>query len=106
MAINVSQEKFLSNDGNKRRLISMLEVHLRAAGCQTKQAEEDADVLNIKTDIYATSESTTSIIVEDVDLLVLMTQPTHTDKNVLLLKPGKKSTRTMVRGKEFCSCKD
>ena len=67
----------------------MLEIHLSVAGFQTKQAENDPDFLIVKTAIDTASESTTSIIVEGVDLLVFMTQLTPTDKNVLLSKPGK-----------------
>ena len=63
---------------------------MRAAGFQIKQAEEITDLLIVTTAIDTVSESTMTIIVgEDVDLLVLMTQLTPTDKNVLLLKPGK-----------------
>lgn len=75
MNINMLQNKFLSNDRNKKRLIQFLSAELVEAGYFVKQSEEDADVLIIKTAIELTKENNITIIVgEDTDLLVIFTQ--------------------------------
>ena len=61
---------------------------IKSCWISDKKAKEDADLL--KTAIDTASRSITSIIAgEDVDLLNFITQLSPTDKNILLLKPGK-----------------
>ncbi|GBM32901.1 hypothetical protein AVEN_73718-1 [Araneus ventricosus] len=48
MSATMSQEKFLSNDKNKQRLINMLCVKFQKDGFVVKQAQEDADYIIIK----------------------------------------------------------
>lgn len=55
-----------------------------------KQANNDADVLIIETAIEQFNLTNTTIVVgEDVDLLVLLTARTPTEKTIFFLKPGK-----------------
>ncbi|CAG9768348.1 unnamed protein product [Ceutorhynchus assimilis] len=69
----VSQEKFLSNNRNKVRLIDMLKVHLDRNKILTLQAEEDADRLIVTTAISMSSTyDAVKIAGEDIDLLVML----------------------------------
>ncbi|KYN12193.1 hypothetical protein ALC57_15644 [Trachymyrmex cornetzi] len=86
----ISQEKFLANDRNKKRLIEMLTTKFLNAGFEVEQAEEDADRLIVITAISKLSEFDSVIIIgEDIDLLVLLTALASNNQNIYLLKPGK-----------------
>ncbi|KYN03290.1 hypothetical protein ALC62_05871 [Cyphomyrmex costatus] len=88
--IHEKQTKFLSNDNNKKRLISMLSTELNSAGFETVIAEEDADALIIQTAYNLTPTVKTVIIIgEDIDLLVLLTQLTPVNQPIYLLKKGR-----------------
>lgn len=90
MIPTVSQEKFLSNSFNKRRLIAMLQTKLEAQNYTFKQAVEDADTLIVQTAIeLASSFSSVHVIGEDVDLLVLLTAKAREIPNVYFRKPGR-----------------
>lgn len=90
MVPTVSQEKFLANERNKNRFISMLKVKFEAANFIVKQAVEDADTLIINTAIDMSSAFDSVIVIgEDVDLLVLLTALASTHLNLYFLKPGK-----------------
>ncbi|GBL96093.1 hypothetical protein AVEN_104329-1 [Araneus ventricosus] len=68
------QEKFLSNDKNKQRLINMLWVKFQKEGFVVKQAQEDADYLIVKSALDMEKSSQFVVVVdEDIDLLVIMT---------------------------------
>ncbi|GBN28570.1 hypothetical protein AVEN_59824-1 [Araneus ventricosus] len=80
-ATNV-QEKFLSNDKNKQRLINMLCVKFQKEGFVVKQAEEDVDYLMIKNALEIEKESLfVAVVGEDVDLLVIMTTSTNSENS-------------------------
>jgi len=49
MNVLIKQNKFISNEKNKSRFISMLAQKLEAANISVKQAQDNADVLIIKT---------------------------------------------------------
>jgi hypothetical protein len=62
-----------------------------------KQAQNDADVLIIETAIEQLNATNTTVVVgEDVDLLVLLTARTPTDKIIYFLKPGKAQQQTEI----------
>ncbi|GBM76170.1 hypothetical protein AVEN_224129-1 [Araneus ventricosus] len=85
----MSQEKFLSNDKNKQRLISMICVKFQKEGFVVKQVQKDADYLIIKSALEIEKSSQFVVVVgEDIDLLVIMTASTNSE-NIFCLKPGK-----------------
>lgn len=87
MAVTLSQEKFLSNDTNKRNFISMLMTEMAAKGIEVKQAIEDADVMIVETAISKAADfDSVTITGEDVDLLVLLTALGSSQKNVYFQK--------------------
>ena len=91
MPSTTSQEKFLSNNKNKERLITLLMSTLQNVGYNVKQHKEDADALIVSTGLEKAIDYESVIIVgEDVDLLVMLTgvaEERH--NNVYFLKPGK-----------------
>ncbi|GBM24356.1 hypothetical protein AVEN_202339-1 [Araneus ventricosus] len=83
------QEKFLSNDKDKQRLINMLYVKFQKEGFVMKQAEEDADYLIIKSTLEIEKVSQCVVVVgEDIVLLVIMTASTNFE-NIFFLQPGR-----------------
>lgn len=89
MTVPTSQQNFLANT-HKSRFISMLKERFTIENIFVKQADNDADVLIIETAIEQFNLKNTTIVVgEDVDLLVLLTAQTPTEKKFYFLKPGK-----------------
>ncbi|GBL80607.1 hypothetical protein AVEN_225287-1 [Araneus ventricosus] len=89
----MSQEKFLSNDKNKQRLINMLCVKFEKEGFVVKQAEEDADYLTIKSTLEIEKGSQCIVVVgEDIDLLVILTASTNSENIFFFLKLGRGKT--------------
>ena len=90
MKVPSSQERFLSNESNKDRLIAMLKTKFEEAHFQVKQATEDADTLIVTTALEMSSlYNSVYIVGEDIDLLVLLTALGHDYNNIYFRKPGK-----------------
>ncbi|KAJ8671110.1 hypothetical protein QAD02_002369 [Eretmocerus hayati] len=91
MKVPLSKQKFLGNEKNKNRLISMLMPKLKDAGFTCVQAEEDADIDIVRTAIVMSRgmHIPTMIVGEDIDLLVILTQLTLITDNVYFFKPGR-----------------
>lgn len=102
----VSQDKFLNNDRNKSRLISLLKERFESRGISVKQHDEDADVLIVQTALErATNFESVIIVGNDIDLLVILTgiaEPSH--RNVFFLKPGQGKVAKSLYSSQ--SCKD
>ncbi|KAK4885458.1 hypothetical protein RN001_001729 [Aquatica leii] len=97
MKVPANQQQFFANIKNKSRFISMLSDKLTIENIAVKQAQNDADVLIIETAIEKFSATNTTIVVgEDVDLLVLLTAKTPSDKIIYFLKPGKAQQRSEI----------
>lgn len=86
------EDKFLSNEKNKRNLIEILSEKLQDEGFIVKQAVENADCLIINT-VISVSNTYESVYVvgEDVDLLVILSRIAQARKNIYLLKPSRQS---------------
>lgn len=68
-----SQEKFLSNDQNKTRLIVILTEKFLNSGVYVIQAEYDVDTLIVQTAIQKTQSCQKVVLIgEDIDLIVLL----------------------------------
>ena len=69
-----NQSRFLSNERNKSRLITILKQRLLTEGFVVKQADEDADTLIVRTAVEASYGcDLVAIVGEDVDLLAILT---------------------------------
>lgn len=90
MKTTTSQAKFLANESNKSRLISMLCNRFKNEGIVVKQALEDADTLIINTALDMSNKFGSVVIVgEDIDLLVILTGLCKSENNIYFLKQGK-----------------
>ncbi|GBM02725.1 hypothetical protein AVEN_40801-1 [Araneus ventricosus] len=88
----MSQEKFLSNDKNKQRLINMLCVKFQKEGFVVKQAQKNAGYLIIKSSLEIEKSSQCLVVVgEDIVLMVIMTSSTNSEHN-FFLKPRRGET--------------
>ena len=66
------RDDFLSNPQNKNSIIRLIMHQLRQHGCYALQAEGDADVEIVKSAVASSLHSSTTLIGEDTDLLVLL----------------------------------
>ena len=71
------KEDFLSNSQNKQSLIQLISNGLRKSGCHVVQSEGDADLEIVRAAIALASLSSTTLIGEYTDLLVLLLYHTH-----------------------------
>ena len=72
MKIVKSKEEFLRNHKNKQRFINLLAERLANSGCKVLHAQDDADVLVVQTAVSCAETSSTTLIGNDTDLLVLL----------------------------------
>ena len=72
MNIPTTQQKFLSNLKNKKRLIEYLKVAFEEKNVVVKQAEDDADILIVRTCLEQVHKISV-IVSDDIDVLVLFT---------------------------------
>ncbi|KAL8625951.1 hypothetical protein ACOMHN_012543 [Nucella lapillus] len=72
MILQDTREKFLANPSNKQRFINLLSETLMKLGFQIHHAKDDADCLIVKTTLDVAASSTTVLIGEDTDHLVLL----------------------------------
>ena len=98
MIVPISQDKFLSNRNNKKKLIDMLIEKLESVNITTKQAKDDADVLIIETAIEESKPERTAVIVgEDIDLLVILIGRTQLhQEEIFFNKVGKGNVKTQI----------
>lgn len=68
--VTIRRDVFLANTQNRKRFVTLLRRYLEDSGCQTLQADGDADVLIVKTSTAA--ERPTVLVGDDTDLLVLL----------------------------------
>ena len=98
MVVPITQEKFLSNRNNKKKLINMLIEKLQAVNITTKQARDDADVLIVETAIDESKRQKTAVIIgEDIDLLVILIGRTISHQHEIFFKKvGKGNVKTEI----------
>jgi len=90
MAVQSKKNDFLSNPGNKKRLIHLLRDRFER-GCETHQARADADILIVQTGIAAAGRCNTILIGEDTDLLVLLCHHAQKTRFNIFFRSGQKS---------------
>ena len=67
-----SKDSFLKNVENKQNFMYLLGTYLEERGINVRYAESDADVLIVDTAVELAETTTTFVIGEDTDLLVLL----------------------------------
>ena len=70
--MNVKKDMFLSNKKNKQSFLCLLSRKLEQMGCQVSHARGDADMLIVQTAIQSSSRSSTVLVGDDTDLLILL----------------------------------
>ena len=113
MSVTLKKDNFLSNPKNKQRFLLMLSKTLQHVGCVTHHANGDADLLIVKTAVESARTSTTVLVGDDTDLLVLLCYHASEDGYDLYLRPEPKANARGARvwhmkkvkeqlGKEVC----
>ena len=96
MILQSKKEEFLANVVNKQRFIYLLSEKLRQAGCNTVHATGDADLLIVKTAVECAENSSTTVIGEDTDLLVLLRSHADMKKSdIIFHSEAKQNTKKM-----------
>lgn len=72
LTMQVRKDRFLANSSNKQCFIDMLSDYLNRAGCQTKHAKGDADLLIVQTAINEAHNRDIVVVADDTDILVLL----------------------------------
>jgi len=78
--LNIPKNVFLSNKNNKQAFIYLLSESLEVKSCKILHATGDADTLIVRTALKTSTDSTTFVIGEDTDLLVLLCHHVRPDK--------------------------
>ena len=113
MPVTLKKDNFLSNHKNKQRFLSMPSKALQNVGCITHYANGDADLLIVKTAVESPRTSTTVLVGDDTDLLVLLCYHASEDGYDLYFRPEPKANARGARawhvkkvkeklGKEVC----
>lgn len=74
----LSKADFLSNIKNKERFITYLSEMLKTSGCRVFHAVGDADLMIVQESVKSANKSTTVVVGDDTDLLILLI---HHSKN-------------------------
>jgi hypothetical protein len=72
MKATMKKDQFLSNSRNKQWFFKMLSQFLHKIGSETHHAQDDADVLIVKTAVESARSRPTVLVGDDTDLLVLL----------------------------------
>ena len=113
MSVTLKKDNFLSNPMNKQRFLSMLSKALQNVGCIAHHANGDADLLIVKTAVESPRTSTTVLVGDDTDLLVLLCYHASEDGYDIYFRPepnaNARGTRVWLMkkvkeqlGKEVC----
>ena len=97
MSVTLKKDNFLSNPKNKQRFLSMLSEALQNVGCITHHANGDADLLIVKTAVESARTSTTVLVGDDTDLLVLLCYHASEDGYDLFFRPEPKANTRDAR---------
>ena len=99
MSMNLKKEDFLSNKLNKQKFIKLLSDHLVHNECKTKHAKADADVLIVQTASDSAYTTSTVVVGDDTDLLVVLCYhtPNINTHDTYLRPERRRSANTLTR---------
>ena len=89
-----NKDAFLKNTENKQNFILLLGTYLEENGLAVRYADSDADVLIVYTAIEHAETTTTYVIGEDTDLLVLLSYHAKKNSKKIFLRSDTKQTKT------------
>ena len=91
MSVTLKKDNFLSNPKNKQRFLSMLSKALQNVGGITHHADCDADLIIVKTAVESARTSTTVLVGDDTEMLVLLCYHASEDGYDLYFRPEPKA---------------
>ena len=92
-----SKDSFLKNVENKQNFIYLLGTYLDVRGINVRYAESDADVLIVDTAVEQAETTTTFVIGEDTDLLILLCYHVKVDSMKIFLRSDTKQTKLKLK---------
>ena len=94
MQLTMSKAKFLANKTNKQQFIKMLGDQLEMKNCKVHHAPGDADLLIVQKSVESAIMSTTILVGDDTDLLILLCYHSSLHSHRVFFRPEpKKSTK-------------
>ncbi|KAK3709221.1 hypothetical protein QZH41_004579 [Actinostola sp. cb2023] len=97
MIFQSKKEDFLANKVNKQRFINFLSERLQAARCTSAHAVGDADLLIVQTAVESARYTTTALVGDDTDLLVLLCFHADMEMHDLFFMPEPRHRSTKPR---------
>ena len=91
MVMKSKKEDLLSNKDKKQRFIRMLGQSLEHVGCETRHAKGDAYVLIVETTVQSAMSCETTLVGDDMDLLVILCFHVKGDSCEVFFKPEVRS---------------
>ncbi|EDO49780.1 predicted protein [Nematostella vectensis] len=96
MVLRIKKDVFLSNPANKQRFIYLLGDKLQRSGYTVLHAPGDADLAIVETAIQSAKTTTTALVGEDTDLLILLCHYADAnDHDILFMPQTKQKSGTM-----------
>ena len=93
MQLTMSKAKFLANKTNKQQFINMLGDQLEMNNCKAQHGPGDADLLIVQKSVESATMSTTILVGDDTDLLILLCYHSSLHSHRVFFQPEpKKST--------------
>jgi len=87
---------FLSNERNKHKFIQALSAKMEKSNIKVDHATGDADLLIVKTAVHQAKSTTTVLVGDDTDLLVLLCFHAETQSCPIYLQPRPKPRQVPV----------
>jgi len=87
MTTVMKKEQFLANQKTKQQFIFMLSAKLEKSNCKTYHAPADADLLIVQKAVSSATTSTTILVSDDTDLMVLLCYHASLDSHDIFFCP-------------------
>ena len=96
MILKMKKDMFLSNPANKQRFINLLGEKLQLSGYTINHSSGDADLMIVQAAVESAKSTTTVLVGDDTDLLVLLCYHAETSAHELFFIPQPKQ-RSITR---------
>ena len=97
MQLTMLKAKFLANKTNKQQFIKMLGDQLEMNNCKVHHAPGDADLLIVQKSVESATMSTTILVVDDTDLLILLCYHSSLHSHRVFFRPEPKESTKKPR---------
>ena len=91
MPMTMKKDQFLANRQNKQQFIFMLSEALEKKNCETHHASGDADLLIVLKAVQSATTTSTVLVGDDTDLIVLLCYHANMEAHDLFFHPESKS---------------